>query len=249
MRNQTVKNIFWGVFFLAFAGLMFASATGNLIGVSFWAWVFTICFAGSAISSLLSLSITGTVFSLAFLVYIWRASLGVASLSFWLTIGVAVLASIGLNILLAPLLRHHRRTRHIKIITNGKEFTFNKDKDPQPDVNPLATTDVDLKVNVKMGSATRYVQSTDFRHAQIKFMIGEAKIYFDQAQIKREPAIIEVEGSIGDLDLYLPHTWNVDNQIESYLCDMDTKGKPSADGPQVILMGNFKLGEITIHYI
>jgi predicted membrane protein len=250
MSKKNLKNIFWGVFFLACAGLMFASATGNLIGVGFWSWVFTICFTASTISSLASLDVTGTVFSLAFLVIIWRSMLGIDTVSTWTILAVALLADIGLSMLLKPVLKRFKKKNHATIIINNKVIKVGGNKSHDQSASKATiNTDADVTVDVKMGSATRYVQSSNFQHADINVNIGDAKIYFDQAQIVGDTAVIELNGSIGEVDLYFPSTWQVENQLNNFISDMNVHGQAATDGPTVVLTGTFKVGDVNIYYI
>jgi predicted membrane protein len=246
MSKKNLKNIFWGLIWIACAGLLIASATNNLVGVGFWSWVFTICFAASTITCLVKLDVTGTVFSAAFLIYIWADPLHI-HLDFITLMIAAALISTGLSMLLKPFLKKHKH--HGVIVINDKVINLGGKDEHKFTESSTVDTDADVNVNVRMGSATRYIQSSDFRHADIHVSIGDCKVYFDQATITADHAVIELNGSVGDVELYLPRTWQVQNHLDNFIGDMNTHGTPSEDGPLVVLTGTFKVGDVHIYYI
>ncbi len=249
MNKKYGQNIFWGIIFLACAFLMFASATHNLVFIGFWSWLFTILIGAGFLKSLFSLDIPASVFCLAFLVIIWREPLGIAHLSLWLILGVALLASVGLSLVFNPFLdKHHRRHPHI--IINGKSDEYAQSFDAGFTETTHTSAESDVLVNARMGSTVRYVQSPDFKYANVHVSMGEAKVYFDQAQIQADYATINLEGSMGDIDLYVPRDWDVRLQGNNFLGDIEEKGEKSASPSSIVyLLIHFKLGNVTIHYI
>jgi predicted membrane protein len=246
MNKKTYSDIFWGMFFLIGAGLLMASKLGWLgITMGWWGWLFTIVLAAALVQSIANLSIGGVVWSLAFLAIIWNRALGIATLVPWTVLGVALLVHIGLSLVLHPLLKHHHS--HLIIIKNGQNLTLTHQQD-QP--KEAVSRDQTVVITTKLGSVTRYVQSPDFRLADITIGLGDAKVYFDKATILADHAEIAVTGSLGDLDLYIPANWHLQSELESFLGDVKVVGTPSdAVGPTVYLTGGFKLGDIKVHYI
>ena len=106
-----------------------------------------------------------------------------------------------------------------------------------------------VDVNIRLGSTIRYIQSQNFQRATVNMMIGEAKLYFDQAIIIDDPAVVEIYGNIGEIDLYFPKTWDVQTHFDTFIGDLEEKGISTKTGPVVHLIGHLQSGEITIHYI
>ncbi len=249
MMSTRVKwgRWFWGLFFLISAGLLLAVKMGWLT-YQFGAWtiVGTLVLAALAIKSIAYFSVSGVVFSLAFMSMLYAKPLGITGLVPWTILGVALLLSIGLSLVLQPL-RHRFYRRHAYFMANrwashhGRTFqgTTSTETDHESSVN----------VNVRLGNAVRYVQSEDFKQANINVTMGEAKVYFDKAQINGDQATIFLNGNMGEVDLYVPQDWNVDIEMDATMIDINEKGvKPTKTGPDVLITGAFKMGDIDIIY-
>lgn len=255
METNKIKwgHWFWGLFFLVCAGVLVLSQLGMLTyHISFWTLVLTCILAAAAIKSIATLSFAGLSFSLAFAAMLYSKQLGIEKLVPWTLLGAALLLAIGLELIFSPLKKH----QHHGIITvNDKSYTIGDLRQAQkaakqaPDYVPSSES-ADVTVTVKIGSATRYVQQGDFRHAVIRVNMGDAKVFFDKATIINEPALIEVFGQMGDVSLYLPREWNVQPSLSGFAVDLTEKGEaPTKTGPQVVIAGDFKMGDITVHYI
>lgn len=250
MSKKNIKNAGWGLVFIALAILILINANGTLPIFGIWSWGFTIVFGAAALNSLLTFEEDGLVFSLTVLAYIWREQLGLTHVSIWVFLGVALLIDYGLGLILHPLKKKSKKHKHHTIIINGKNVSGSS----QTVGDDMATTaDADVTINTRMGSVTRYIQSTDFRYATINLSMGEAKVYFDKAQIAVDRAVVEVNGTIGDLALYFPKSWHVQNELGSVIGEINTHGTPDPDaattGPTVLLTGTFKIGDVNIYYI
>ena len=79
-----------------------------------------------------------------------------------------------------------------------------------------------------MGSAIRYVQSANFQQATINVTMGDAKIYFDQASIVADQANISLNGSMGEIYLYVPKEWHTQIKLSSFITEVaETGEKPT----------------------
>ncbi|WP_071130969.1 LiaF transmembrane domain-containing protein [Enterococcus timonensis] len=108
-----------------------------------------------------------------------------------------------------------------------------------------------IEISQRFGSTTRYIQSDDFRYGNVNLFIGEIKIFFDATTISQDSAQLEINGLVGQIDLYVPHHWQIENQLESSVIDFSEKNAPklAATGPHLYLTGRLKVAEIVIHYI
>ncbi|MFD1440485.1 LiaF transmembrane domain-containing protein [Lacticaseibacillus hegangensis] len=254
METKQVKwgHWFWGLFFVVCAGILVLSQLGLFTyHLHFWTLVLVLILVAAAIKSLASLSFAGFSFSLAFLAMLFAKPLGIQQLVPWTVLGAALLLSIGLTLLFKPLKKHH-----FSVVTiNDKHYTISELRQLQKEAKQApsyvpSSESADVTVNVKLGSATRYVQQGDFRHAVIRTNLGDVKVFFDKATIINEPALIEVLGQMGDISLYIPRDWNVQPNLGNFAVDFTEKGEtPTKTGPLVVLAGDFKMGDVTIHYI
>lgn len=251
MKNR--NGIFWGLFMLLSAGILVVSQM-HLITYTFtfWTIVATIFLVAILIKSLVYFSVPGTVFSLAFMAILYAKPLGITAIVPWTLLGAALLVSIGLSMILNPLLAKHRpwgKYHHNNWHGHAHNYRFHHGFDGEVDVDNIDIPDVE--VNVKMGSSVRYVTSDFFREANINVSMGNAKVYFENVKIE-DSAVINIDVSLGSVELYLPSHWNVVKELDNNnLSGIDDVGPimVSKDAPTVTLVGQATLSGITIHRI
>ncbi|WP_461225425.1 LiaF transmembrane domain-containing protein [Lacticaseibacillus suihuaensis] len=246
--KTSLSRLFWGLFFLTSAGVLVASKMGWLsFSIGFWPWLLSLILGAAALKGLFDLSAPVVVFALAFLGMVWAKPLGIEPLVPWTLLGGATLLSIGLSLILAPL--HKKRHPSFTFVSKGGRKIEIGDDHRFTD-STTTTHDDQVDVNVRMGSAVRYIQSDHFEHASIRVSMGDAKVYFDEAKITAEQATIDIQGSMGDVTLYVPRDWRIESHLNAFIGDLEEKGvTPTGTGPTVYLTGDFKIGDVTIHYI
>lgn len=249
MRNK--NGIFWGLFLLLSAVILVVSQMHLLTyTLSFWTIVFSLFLLAVLIKSLVYFSIPGSVFSLAFLAILYAKPLGITNLVPWTILGAALLVSMGLSLILRPLLFKHRPWfNYKKGYTRGHHGPFvSFDYNAEPDMKTVDAPDVD--VYVKMGNSVRYVKSDDFQTANVDVNMGEAKVYFDHVTVK-DTAEINVNVSLGGAELYIPRDWNVVKNINNNMGNITENGTCNINGddPDVVISGLVSLGNLKINYI
>lgn len=253
MKNR--NGIFWGLFLLLSAAILIVSQLHLITYTfSFWTIVATIFLVAVLIKSLVYFSVPGSVFSLAFLAIMYAKPLGIAALTPWTILGAALLISIGLSMIFRPLLMRHRPWMKYKYHQNfyrGHHGNFSRahiDVHEDPDVSTV--NDSEVNVYVKMGNSIRYVQSDDFKEANVDVSMGDAKIYFENVDVK-DTAAINVNVSLGGVELYVPKEWNISKEMENNMANIDEIGTPviDHDSPIVHVRGLVSLGSLKISYI
>lgn len=249
MRNR--NGIFWGIFLLLSAAILVVSQLHILTYTfSFWTIVATIFLVAVLIKSLVYFTIPGTVFSLAFLAILYAKPLGITALVPWTILGAALLISIGLSLIFRPWLAKHRPwMSYHKDFSKGHHGQFvNFDYNSDPDVKTVDAPDVN--VDVKMGSSIRYVRSSDFHDAQINVTMGDAKVYFENVGVN-DTATINVHVSLGNINLYVPSTWNIVKEVDSSMGNINEVGlsNVNSDSPIVYVSGTVSMANLKISYI
>lgn len=248
MRNR--NGIFWGIFLLLSAALLIVIQL-HLITYTFnfWTIIATLFLVFFLVKSLVYFSISGTVFTLAFLAILYAKPLGIAALSAWTILGAALLITIGLSLILNPFLAKHRPWMRIKSKMKWSRRPFiSYYEDDDDDTKTVDSSDVD--VFVKMGNGVRYVRSDDFQTANIQANLGEAKVYFDHVTV-RDTATIKVNVSLGNVELFVPRNWNVIKGVNNSMGNISEAGtqKLTADSPNVTITGLVSMGNLKIQYI
>ena len=100
------------------------------------------------------------------------------------------------------------------------------------------------------GSSIKYVNSDDFSQANLSCSFGAMKIYFDNAVIQNDNAIIRLDVSFAGVELYIPKAWNVINKVDSTFGAVDEKNRNQSTGiPSVTLTGSASFSGVTIIYV
>ncbi|GLB29840.1 hypothetical protein LAD12857_17630 [Lacrimispora amygdalina] len=113
---------------------------------------------------------------------LWHSAdvlLGITEITPWPVLGAALFESIGLSIIFHD---HHYHHGHYK---NEEHFTEIIDQDDGKSFH-FETT---------FGSSIKYVNSDDFSQANLNCSFGAMKIYFDNAVIQNENAVIRLDVS------------------------------------------------------
>ncbi|KRO03514.1 hypothetical protein IV54_GL000102 [Levilactobacillus paucivorans] len=229
------------------AGILIASQLGVLsYHIGFWTLLIAMFLVATFVGSLIQISVTGMIFSLAFLAIIFAKPLGIVALAPWTILGAALLLSIGLSMIIKPRWRWHRNITWEGHHGRGWDKNFHHGYDDIKTVNESETI-----VDVNMSSSIRYLQSTDFKQAMIKVSMGNAKVYFDNVVLDEDGATIVVDGSLGGIELYLPRAWNVTSNVNTSLGVVEEKGIQESveEGPKVTIQGDISLGSLNIIYI
>ena len=97
--NKNRNNIFWGIIFLLAAVFLLVGKLGYLGGISLFSILFTVVLVAILLKSIPSVNFAGILFPLAFLCILYDKQLHIEALTPWTVLGVALLGTIGLQIL------------------------------------------------------------------------------------------------------------------------------------------------------
>ncbi|MTV73542.1 hypothetical protein GM540_05985, partial [Streptococcus pneumoniae] len=141
-------------------------------------------------------------------------------------IWAGVLIVLGVN-----MLTHSNRT------WNGKKWWYNGKK--------TVVTDKE----VAFGSGTFYKQDQDLVDDQVEVAFGDAKIYYDNAEMLGDFATLNIEVAFGNATVYVPQHWRVDLKVETSF------GAAKADAPvaptskTLTIRGDVAFGKLEIVYV
>lgn len=241
---KTSQRIFWGLILIGTAVFLVLNQMGLItatVGIGTIA-MGIICLA-IMVSSIANRSFGGFFFSigLAWLMF-WRV-LRLPEVSWTVVLAVVILLTIGFNILFPNKSRKHHA--HNKWEAYGDEGQVgehqqvcNEEKDGQ------------VYLSNSFGATAKYIQTQDLRGADIKNSFGEMKVYFDGAVINNSPVIVHVENSFGELQLFVPNSWNVQHDVNVFAGEFQENNKTTGNGePVVKIEGNVSFGEIQVTYV
>lgn len=222
-------NIFWGALFLLTAVFILVCKLGFIQDIGVWTILFTVFFGAIIIISIPKLSFPGILLPAAGLCILYDSQWGIEQLTPWPVIIIAVLASIGLSLIFkgAKKRRYHYRTENFGHVENKQDGSY-------------------VYVQEKFGSAIKYVNSDNFERADLSCSFGDLKVYFDNAIIQSDCAIIQVDASFSGIELYVPEEWEVIDQSQSSLSGVDIHSANVAKSKKVYLQGNISFSGVEV---
>lgn len=240
-------NIFWGVCFLLGAILLIMSRLWGPYDIGLVKIMITIICIAIIVRGIPSLNFWEILLPVAMLCTLYDDELNLTELTPWPIFAAAVLASIGLDMLFG-----YKRNMRQDYWQQKKNKTINVEGGAAENGGYNGSnsyTGEKIYLANHFASSTKYINSDNFRNAFLESSFGEMSVYFDNAMIQGQ-ADITVSVSFGQITLYVPRTWYVDNQVKVFLGSVTEKGRCQSTGAPVLrISGNASFGELLIHYI
>lgn len=231
------KNWFWGLFFIAAAGLIIVNQLGYMTGISLLSLIITIFMIPIIIKSCMHLNFAGILFPIAILCILYAGPLGITSLVPWPVLIVALFGSIGLTLIFSGS-EYYRNHIHFIHHEHFEEIVDSPDSE-------------NINFKTHLSSSIKYVNTDNFTKGIFSCSLGALKVYFDNAKLNENGAEIYLDISLSGVELYMPKSWKVVNKANVSLSGIEEKNHPNPDAnsPVVTLTGNVSLSGIEIIYV
>lgn len=231
---MSFRKIFWGLFFILASALVVVNQMGIFTDINLMSLVFSIFLVAILLKSIYHVSFTGILFSLAFLGIIYAEPLGIESLVPWPILLAALFGSIGLTVLFGI---NHKYCKYHKYEGKFVEETIESD-------------DNIVDVRTTFGETTKYINNKQLERINVSCSFGAAKIYLDNAELKDDKAIMNLDISFAGVELYVPKGWKIINNADISLGGIDEKNDNRATSDKTLtLTGKVSLAGIEIIYI
>lgn len=225
------NNLFWGIVFILAAFVMIAGKLGYLGEINVFTMIISVFLLAIIIKSIHPISISTIIFPLAFLGIIFNKQLGIQNLTPWTILIVATLLTIGLSLIFK---------NKVQIF---KQHVFDEkviDMDNEEKVMQKTT----------FAEAKKYVNSNNFKRADFDCSFGSLVVYFENVKIPSGNAIINVQANFGEIQLFIPKEWKIENQINPTLGSVSIKNRPLENEEIFVkLVGNARFGHVEIIYV
>lgn len=230
------SKVFWGIFFILTAVYVVVSKLGILPDVGVFSIMFTVFLIWMLIEGIRKINFYEILFSIAFFCIIYDEPLGITALSSWTILGAAFLGSVGLTMLFGDVKKKKRIEKMKNMGCAGSDSQ--------------QCTGEQLRFENNFGSAIRYINSDNFKSAQIENNFGSLSVYFDNAMVQSGSAAVNVENNFGETNLYVPKEWQVNNNLERSFGAINQFGTCLGNSNTVLYInGSANFGAISIHYI
>lgn len=235
MKNRR-NNIFWGLLLIVAALVLVVGKLGYLPNINVFSIVLTVFFVACIIKSIPRRHYWGIFIPLAFIGIIYDKQLGITSITPWTLLIAAALISIGLSFLFPN--KHWGNCGYVQGVTDSENFeSFYEDEDF-------------VNCNSTFSGITKYINSTNFKQASVVSKCGGVKLYLDNAKMAEDSAVITFDVVCGGVELFVPRTWNIINNLSATLGGTEEKNRrDDITSSTLILQGNLTLGGVTITYV
>ena len=231
------KKWYWGIFFLFAAAFVIINPLGYLsnANIGLPSLLLTVLLVPILIESLIHLQFVGIWFPVAFLLIIYDEVLGLTAITPWPVLIAALFLSIACTIMFKKNSWHHS-----SCFGSGHKFRESMER----------FEDSEFDCNVSFSEQSKYLHSASLKRANITCSFGSLNVFFDGAELHPDGASIYLDCSFGAIELYVPKTWNVINNVSAVLGAVDEKNtRRESDGPTLTLTGNVRFGGIEIMYV
>ena len=118
-----------------------------------------------------------------------------------------------------------------------------------PRGGPAAATETEntVKATAVMSGVVRALASPDFRGGDLTAVMGGCEVDLRRSTIVLGEAVIDVFAMWGGIELRVPESWVVINQVVPILGGVDQKARAlNPDGPRLIVRGTVVMGGVDI---
>lgn len=235
-------NVFWGVILLLVAFLIVVDKLG-IADISLVRISLTVFFGAFLVKGVTKLSIPGVVMPASFLFIMYRDVLGIEKLSAFTILAVAILVSIGLDLIFGASLRK-------KKINHNEKIQVDLDLDFEAKGSQSSHCESRVKFDTIFSSTTKYITSNSFQYGSADCIFGSMSIYFDNASLKNGQGELKLDCVFGNIKIYVPRIWLVVNDIDTILGNVSEKGSKQPAGVSTLhISGDAVFGNVEIIYI
>ena len=238
-----LNKLLWGVFFIAAAVLMVINQLGYFTGLNMWSLLFTILVIPVISSGLYRRNFFNVFFGIAVLLIVFAKPLNITALVPWTILVAALFLSIGFSILFKPKYRNISNSWH-----DRSWDSHNHNYTEQETVDHVDGNDVNCSVS--LGGSCKYLHSSSLETARFDCSMGYLKVYFDNVQLHPGGAVVNVDCSLGSMDLYFPRDWNIVIDVNCIMGNVEeNQHLHNPAGPSLTIRGNVRLGNLGIKYV
>jgi predicted membrane protein len=247
----------WGLLFLLAAALIIANQVVGFVELGVFTIIIGVVCLAIIVQSIVNLSFSVLPLPLAALYFVFQDPLSLPDIGFGILLASAILATIGLSVLLPSKVK--RKTGYEKRYKNRytKEFADDYEYDYEEDGETITQVVSDDKernfdINVQFGGISRYLRSDCLETVNLNCKFGGVDIYFDEVTLSPQGGKVHINCNFGGVELYVPREWRVSDHVSATLGGVDISGRrrhqPAPDAPELTLTGNVAFGNVEVHF-
>jgi len=232
-------SLFWGLIFLLGATAAILGALGIIsYGINIGWVLLAILLVAIAIASLVKLNWFGFFMPIAGIMTVIATQTEYFSVfkdQIWMVWLIALLLTTSFSILF-----HRRRCPCPKKSCSSAKSKSVDDKNV-------------IKLHQHFGEITKYIESQNLEKVEVDFSFSGAKLYFDNAKLAKNNAVLDLDLRFSGLELYVPRDWAVIDDCDSKFGGVSEKHRRRCSGDNskntLTLTGEVKFSGVEINYI
>ena len=243
---MSVSKLIWGTFLLLAAAFVLMNQLGGFTTLGVGSIVVTILSLAFIVQCLAHLYIAPLPIPLAVLYVTFRAPLDLPEIQIWALLLTALLASLGLAVLLPRKLRVGCRTEKVRVHTGSF-----KGRGSQANTENCSGGN-NPSISVNFGSISRRVCAAALETVRMECNFGALEIYLDQAALSANGAEAVLNCNFGAIKILVPEQWQVIDNLDCSLGGVDVDKRLTAvknGAPKLTLTGSVSLGGVEVRRV
>jgi|GEM_PF-3314833 len=234
MKNNS-KRIFYGILLILCAVLVIMSGMGVLPGLTSKRLIPTLIFGLLTLACAVHKDIILSLLFAALLFNVYKDMLGFEKISGFLVVLAAILLGAGLKLIF------RRKNPSITLNINSEDCDSYGSDGEDYESNGI------LREKASFSSKVRYVNSNDFKSALFEVNFGNLSVYFNNDDIPGGTAEINVDLNFGNIELFVPRDWEIDDKIiYSFSTHKGTRVNSAFGGPVLRIKGSCDFGSLSV---
>lgn len=234
-----------GIILIALAGLLIASQIGYDLLPDKLSGIRLLYLCGSVlllVNGFLNLNIWTIGFGGALGYWAIQSAMHWPFISVWVLALTVVLVCSGLEMIF-----HKKKRVHVHV--SGEDWEQVKKEGVFEDGEHAYSRGEDSCKDAVFSSVTRYVQDRDFRGGEMDVVFSTVHLYFDQAKLHENRAVLSMDVVFSHVIIYVPREWDVVDNMSHIMCGR-RGGDSLGQGEQtLVLEGDCVFGGVKVERV
>lgn len=100
-----------------------------------------------------------------------------------------------------------------------------------------------------LSSVAKYIEDKELEQFTYVAKMSQVTLYFDNAELKYDTAVFDLDVKLSEVTLYLPKHWAVINEMRVTLGEINQRDKKNPTTKTIYLRGKVALGALKIIYV
>lgn len=163
-------------------------------------------------------------------------------ISVWVLALVVVLVCSGLEMIF------HKK-KHISVWVRDEDWEHVKKEGVFEDGEHNYRTGEEVCKDAVFSSVTRYVQDRDFRGGNMDVVFSSMQLYFDQAMLHENRAVLNMDVVFSHVTIYVPREWDVIDNMSHIMCGRGDGDRLGNATQTLVLEGDCVFGGVKVERV